>query len=1077
MHISYFTQPGVDSAVSLTSNTPDAIAPRPLPHSESDGAPFLPSMTESLDLLRDWFTSLKSEESSIPPLSPRPREVQPDSVKRRRLNFSTSEPSLTLPSFVSPRMPPPPNSEMVFEEAVEQDEEEEEEEYDDESDEEELSLPGCSLLQHNLTVDPEETDTMEDEEEALPDPSQLPAMGGTPFLKRLVRSGQSALCKYLTPEPRLVESCDYFPTPISHEEEACSCCLPWECVRPVGYNYKERDYTMLDRKNLRSMLAYLMPPTNFPCCVKTKVATCPQCIPPLWGGLFEFDPKSKVGFCECFTTRVILYSDQSLAQSVHVKGSWKNFLLVDTLACPNYKRTPTIVDVQATLSGGPIKPVGCLGRLVYDVLKVSSAYDPCHRFGDLTVDLSYIAWFDKLACCASSESYRTNVQKSISSGSTPLWWAVNAIDFSMAYAVFHEGMNLSSSTLKRNEWARPQILSHSVRSFPVIDVVIVTPIEGTLGTTVVVKEVPPAPVVESAEEKLRRELADAVATRNLSTYTPPMPDDMTWEPTFTPFPASTPSEFTPGQHLWKDSFEPAVVCQGITIKKSSEHKLVVKENSGVVHGQIFATKPFHFPSDGINQATGVCGRLGATKPESVETFKHENLVFKRMPPSHLSAPAAFRLDTDEPSLEEFLGEGKTEVERLIAGMGKSASRLRMLRLLNRVTQCEVDWSAEEKVFKIFVKADDKVAKLKTRIIQFVPSLVWLKIMRKIDNVTAKIKAKGATWFDRSSQTRYVWASGMTQRRLSEVASLALEKGERLVFICGDDNTDQEGDADASMYDSTQRGHFADLQWTFMSKLGFTEADISYMRGFHTGKRYADWFQYEQDDECLPSGAPWTLFLNSLGLYVYHQQLSYVANLFRKHHPADRKKEIEIASKLLGLSMTFNPAPTLDGVDFAGSEFLKGIFVKVGSGLVWVPLSSRVFKWTCRVVSGKAERDVWEKDMASHLRAVACGQKGFILDPISRIWADSWAKTHHKYKPVPYNWQNVLMDKEFRLQPEDEANWVKIWEPIMESRYNIDKETYHLMLKQVKAHATELGTFGGKPWLNIWNRDYLGSVDG
>jgi hypothetical protein len=543
-------------------------------------------------------------------------------------------------------------------------------------------------------------------------------------------------------------------------------------------------------------------------------------------------------------------------------------------------------------------------------------------------------------------------------------------------------------------------------------------------------------------------------TLNLPKLTIKLYDDVEEKIGFVPFRKGG-LPHIPGQHVWKTEVLVPSIEEGIVVTKVKPDEMKTKTKSGVLFGQTFEAQLFHYPSDGVNQVIGATGRQGALKPPVSEKVKRGGLTFKRIPASHLSLPSAFKAEGDFNNLDEFLdssplspeegGDGRQDIEVLIKAMGKPASRAKMLKLLQAVLACEVSWSDQEKAFKVFVKADDKVGKLKARLIQYVPSSAWLKTIRRLNGVLEGLKSKDGgygVWFDQKSRNMYVWASGMSQKRLSDLADRARRSPFNWVFICGDDNTDKFGQADASKYDSTQRGVFAEMQWKIMSNVGFPDTEIEYMRGFHTGNRFADAFTYIQVDEALPTGAPWTLFLNSIGTFIFAQQLSYCRNLAKsKKSNLSQEELVAIAAELLGLEMKFDVAEPIEGEDFAGAEFLKGIWVK-GKRSYWCPLPSRLHKWSAKIYSGDQELGYWITRMDEHLRSVAKGQDGFILDPLARIWVDAWCgKSTVKTHKMAWEWKNVLYSKNFALEPEDAENWVKLWEPIMLARYGIDADTY------------------------------------
>jgi hypothetical protein len=543
---------------------------------------------------------------------------------------------------------------------------------------------------------------------------------------------------------------------------------------------------------------------------------------------------------------------------------------------------------------------------------------------------------------------------------------------------------------------------------------------------------------------------------------------------------------TPGQHDWKSEIIIPPAYEGVKFTKFVATRVKVKMATGVRHGQIFGDSPFHYPSDTFNQIQAVAGRLGAEKPsqeakiripktETSEAFDLFPIKIK-----DIYIPPEFVIEGVDPERDIWDVE-EDVIKNLIEHMGKAASRKRMLKLMTSVMGAKVSWSEASSKFTVFVKSDDKIAKHKARLIQFVPSGVWLKIMYRLDAVVKKIKVRWS-WFDKRIKTRFVWASGMTQKNLSTHVTRAMHEWCNTLFICGDDNSDVNGAKDASMYDSTQRGYFAKLQQQFLKRLGFTPDEIVMMWEYHSGMRSGEGFAYKQGTLCLPSGAAWTLFVNTIGLIIFQTQLESVKYIMKKHgYKYTEEEAVQYASRLLGLSMTFDPAPNIDSRKYNGTEFLKGIMVGGKKRSYWVPTPSRLHKWTSKVFGDRVEDKLFttEKQMKAHFKGVALGQGSFILDPLCQIWVDHWAKVGGEASKLSYEYQNIESNKfnPFDLDPEDRTNWIKLWEPIMEDRYNISPEEYKDMREQLLAHVGDFGVFSGKSWAKIWRRDYLGNAMG
>ncbi len=826
-----------------------------------------------------------------------------------------------------------------------------------------------------------------------------------------------------------------------------------------------------------------------------KLRLCPQCEIPSWGALFEVKEDGDMAYCEHddgVNSRVILYSDPSLPQSVCLVGARGNLLQI-TKGRPNFKRTETVFHLTVPLEGRGVTPSWLKGRFVNSLSVINGRWRDvicvANRFGHLKVDISFILWYTALAGASSPEGFRRNLRSFIHDGEgDAVFWDVEALNLGFSYWLYNESMMESSKCLNKGDWESFKILDSSLALFPLQSGV---PAWGP--SNIEIASIPP-PVIHASEavinpeSELRETIEEA---RNLLPKLKELAEQMECEdkpPENEPveilddklsfLPGEVPK--TPGCHTVAGEQSPPIPegVGNVVVKKVKPEEFKVKRESGVIHHQCFGDKTVHFPNDSVNQTHALICRYEQHVPRAEPTCRFKGKQVRRMSKQQIADRKFWRLFKILPDEElEFNDlwslEGYDQVEALIKHMGKSGSRNRMFKLFRKVLDC--DESAFDEVFKVFTKSDEKQAKDKPRLILYVPALMWLKLVCKVDAIVRKFKAVKC-WKDNATGTYYVWACGMTQRELSKQATEAAARvPANTVFICGDDNTDKDGDADCKKYDSTQRGFFADCQWQVLQELGITAEEVGEMRKYHRGERVANGFSYTQKRESLPTGALWTLMMNSIGLIVQQIQKDAVRAYFKK---SDLKYSYEdlihVTTKLLGLSMTYNLAPTLMNEPYNGSEFLKGIFVKGAKQYYWVPLPSRLNKWSARIYDSKQGLSNMEKNWKEHLRAVADGQRDAILDPLCRIWVDYWSKQGGKRGKLQWEWRNVTYN-EFRLDPEDEANWISIWEPIMESRYGITRERYAEMRQLLAAHAGEAGTFTGSAFSAVWRRDYLGSV--
>lgn len=555
--------------------------------------------------------------------------------------------------------------------------------------------------------------------------------------------------------------------------------------------------------------------------------------------------------------------------------------------------------------------------------------------------------------------------------------------------------------------------------------------------------------------------------------------------------------FRPASTTWLGEHEVEQGDPSTVISRSSK-PFVPEKRSGFLDGVTFGREPIVFESSTATMSRCMTGRLTKNLRPSVashkEYFEGKKISCKRIGKSALFWPNHLKCDPEATFMSKDLIEVADQKEELaeLATRMKPNSVRRALKVLQDITDCKIEWDEETKLIKVFIKGDDKVAKDKPRLIQFVPTVVWVRTILKIENILKKIKDqknwdwhdKYAVWKDSHGNKRmktFIWASGMTQKQLFDAVNSYMECGEgELVFICGDDNSDSEGDSDAGTYDASQKGPFFELQCAVLSKMGFSDDEIGVIFSIHSKVRTGSGMEAVLADIMLPSGAPWTLFLNTLGLIVFHRQLASVLD----SGITDYAKAVKIAGKLLGLNMEFIEAPRTDGGFFSGSEFLKHIFVPLTykekgvkvRKLFPVQLPSRVFKWGCmNIKSDRATRP----DLLKHVGGVALGQCNFLMEPfITQTFVNSWA-CHGSEKVLP-NWANITCpsaDKALTL-PEG-VSW-KDWEDacaeVLVARYASSRTELEECRRLMRDNGSDFGSYRGGLFARMVDRDYAGRLD-
>jgi hypothetical protein len=348
----------------------------------------------------------------------------------------------------------------------------------------------------------------------------------------------------------------------------------------------------------------------------------------------------------------------------------------------------------------------------------------------------------------------------------------------------------------------------------------------------------------------------------------------------------------------------------------------------------------------------------------------------------------------------------------------------------------------------------------------------LVTVTNIDNQIAAIKRDPYfSWKDVDSGLTLYWASGMTQQKLSEAWTHACTRYEEsagkepFMFICGDDNANLLGSADASSYDISQRSLFADCQF---ASIQMPEQEKNLIRSFHKGKRKGKGFCYFKKEEENPSGSPATLFINSVGTGILGANVQRTVDYLEKANVEITSEVyggiIEEVGKAFGIEFTFNQTPVV-GTLGEGVEFLKGVFVYDDSRFVWVPCESRL----CKVGKAIVEGNFSDYKLATQMTGVANSLDPGVLGPLLRTWVDVWKDPNKSAKND--GWQNIVYEEWKEVSSHFEERALQVFC----DRYEIDSGTYRRMLDEIKQHARSFGHFQGDCWQALSRRDYLGLV--
>jgi len=416
---------------------------------------------------------------------------------------------------------------------------------------------------------------------------------------------------------------------------------------------------------------------------------------------------------------------------------------------------------------------------------------------------------------------------------------------------------------------------------------------------------------------------------------------------------------------------------------------------------------------------------------------------------------------------------------------KPSSKRRMETLFESLMMglSTLDDPKVEDTTKFFVKGDELLFKAKPRLILFVPSVWWLYLVIWLDRVLGKIKSRRG-WRVWHGGVTFYWASGMTQYMLSKKFSEAMASGEEFAFVCGDDNIDREHTADASMYDTTQRGLFLRRQMEGLQKAGLpaqvTNEMVKRHKQDYTAKgKFGSFSVKVKNGVQLPTGAVWTLFLNSLGIIQYRGGVSLARSLVEKAGGVvsrERWGEFKgVVAGAMGLKMKISSNP--EGCH--GAEFLKGVFVALSSPGArrywWTPVPSRLNKWA-KMLSRTGQAPA---DFAGRVKGVAISNRDALLMPLLRIWVDGWVGTRGDWIEPEWEYRNIhyggssLEELRECAEIQGSVQWQEACRQVVAVRYGLSRDQQRYMENELGEKVNAPGHFGGSGWARLAQVDYLG----
>jgi len=429
-------------------------------------------------------------------------------------------------------------------------------------------------------------------------------------------------------------------------------------------------------------------------------------------------------------------------------------------------------------------------------------------------------------------------------------------------------------------------------------------------------------------------------------------------------------------------------------------------------------------------------------------------------------------------------------------------RQRAERIVNTVFS-EGVWVWKKQKVKFFPKGDEVYMKRKGRIITFVPTLAWFRMVLILDEFLKTIKGedhKEEYWrienftFDKEGRKRRIdlyWASGMTQEQLGKSATEAdrrwREEGVYYFFVCGDDNTNPHQALDGSRYDATQTEKFFNLQaQMFVSRfeeqaMPKVESLLKDLFKYHSGVRETNELIFKNTMVMLPSGGPHTLVFNTLGMMVaamvWWEALWMDPERQGEPNYMDfvNSKYVREMEQALGLTMTTAINPCIGGDDLNGAEFLKGFFVRHGEEFKWVPAEGRICKVGKAIVYAKEPMKAG--DLQRRIRAVADGYKSFYTGPLLNTFHVTWRDGTKGV--LPYEWTNIYGDANKRISDEDRVAFLndtsEFWYELYEKRYRIDRETLNNMVNDLGKNGQSFAEFSGNAWTRLVRADYRGET--
>lgn len=421
-------------------------------------------------------------------------------------------------------------------------------------------------------------------------------------------------------------------------------------------------------------------------------------------------------------------------------------------------------------------------------------------------------------------------------------------------------------------------------------------------------------------------------------------------------------------------------------------------------------------------------------------------------------------------------------------------KARLIRILNNIqTDAEYSWKTKDKIqIKYFIKPDELLVKAKPRVITFIPTVVWIRIVLLLDEFLGTIKRddnplRVMQFNVLNKNVDIYWASGMDQSTLSKAATEAQQNfesdGTLYFFVCGDDNTSHNFSVDFSSYDCTQTEYFFRIQAAlFASRFRSNDQAkiskiIDEMFKMHKGNREDMYNYYKTNKVTLPSGAPWTLVLNTLGTIVYCLLWVYTCEMSRTdvtHRGAEScaimEKYMPTTLACLGLTATFNPN-RCEG-NLAGVEFLKGVFVPYVvnqvSKLYWIPVDGRIFK-VGKVIHNNDKTMFTAKQLYDRIVGIANGYASFNLGPIMSAFVSVWSNN------ATVVVSEYTVGGKAHWDDFEEASVIPgFWEEFYAERYNISASELQLMIKHVISNGRSFAKFTGGGWSRLVQADYLGT---